>query len=239
MSYAAPSKRFARGTPAAEPAQPMNFYAPPKNPEFSNSGVSNAGADAQGTLPAQNQFVAPAPDKKRPGSTPAPGAESYAMPILSGLDNSGTPATTDLASNIVSVGGNTLAGAASGALTGAAIGAAGGPIGAAGGAAIGAGVALVSSGLNAWLGHRQAKAEADRQAALAADAARIRQEEIARDEKWRVQNRLDSLEAAREERKRYNAQQARQRMIDVSTKLQGAMATNASLKQQWAQFGFN
>lgn len=233
-----PSSRFERKQVNA-PQEPMNFYTPPKNPQFSNSGVSNAGADPAGTLQAQPQYYKPAPDATRPGAVPVPGKESYAMPILNGLQNSQTPATTDLATSLVSVGGNTLAGAASGALTGAAIGAAGGPIGAAGGAAIGAGVALVSSGLNAWLGNKQARAARDQQEALKAEANKIRQEEIARDEKWRVQNRFDSLEAAKEDRRRFNANLARQNMQDTAVRLQGALANNASLREHWAKYGFN
>lgn len=235
--YAIPSSRFGR----KQDNQPekLNFYVPPKSPQFSNSGVSNDGADAEGTIQPQPQYFAPAPAAARPGAIPVPGKESYAMPILNGLQNSQTPATTDFATQAASVGANTLAGAASGALTGAAIGAAGGPIGAAGGAAIGAGVALVSSGLNAWLGHKQATAARDQQEALKAEANKIRQEEIARDEKWRVQNRLDSLETAHEERRRYNQTQARQNMQDTAVRLQAALANNASLRDHWAKYGFN
>lgn len=235
--YAIPSSRFERKQVSA-PQEPMNFYTPPK-PQFANSGVSNIGADAAGTIPAQPQYYKPAPDATRPGAVQVPGKESYAMPVLNGLQNSQVPATTDLTTNIVSVGGNTLAGAASGALTGAAIGAAGGPIGAAGGAAIGAGVALVSSGLNAWMANKQARAARDQQNALKSEANKIRQEEIARDEKWRVQNRLDSLEAAKEDRRRYNANLARQNMQDTAIRLQGALANNASLRDHWAEYGFN
>jgi phage tail tape-measure protein len=158
---------------------------------------------------------------------------------MAGMQNSATPATTDVASNIASVGANTLSGAAAGALSGAAIGAAGGPIGAVGGAVIGGGVALISSGLNAWLGNRQASAERDRQNALNAEANRIRQQEIARDEKWRVQHRLDTIEEAQYQRKKYQEEVNRKRMTETAQKLQGALATNNSLKAQWAQYGFN
>lgn len=234
MDYAIPSSRFARGVQKPEP--PMNFYAPPANPSASNSAtgpaVDQAPADAL-------QYVKPAPAATRPGATPAPGAESYAAPVFNGLQNSATPATTDTAANVVSVGANTLAGAASGALTGAAIGAAGGPIGAGTGALIGGGVALISSGLNAWLGNRQAKAEQDKSAALIAQSNQIRQQEIARDEKWRVQNRLDTIEEAHYQRMKYQETLNRQRMNDTAQKLQGALATNNSLKAQWQKYGFN
>lgn len=231
--YAAPSSRFSRKDKQEEP---LNFYAPPKSPGVSNSGMSNAGADSQGTIP---QYVKPAPAATRPGSAPPPGVESYAAPLMAGMQNSATPATTDVASNIASVGANTLSGAAAGALSGAAIGAAGGPIGAVGGAVIGGGVALISSGLNAWLGNRQASAERDRQNALNAEANRIRQQEIARDEKWRAQHRLDTIEEAQYQRKKYQEEVNRKRMTETAQKLQGALATNNSLKAQWAQYGFN
>jgi hypothetical protein len=240
MDFATPSSRFKRD--AIQQPAPMNFYTPPKNPSYSNSGVNNVGADpSTGVIPADTtpKYVAPAPAATRPGSTPPPGMESYAMPVLNGLQNSSTPATTDTTSNIVSVAGNTLAGAATGALTGAAIGAAGGPIGAAGGAIIGGGVALITSGLNAWLGNRQAKAEQDKAAALNAEALRLKQQEIARDEKWRVQNRLDSLEAAHYQRMQYASEQNRKNMDATAQKLQGMLATNQSLKDHWQKYGFN
>lgn len=237
MDYATPSSRFKRD--AVQQPAAMNFYAPPANPQYSNSGVSNSGASQDGVIPEQPKYVAPAPAATRPGSVPVPGKESYAMPVLNGLQNSQTPATTDTFSNVASVAGNTLAGAASGALTGAAIGAAGGPIGAGMGAAIGGGVALISSGLNAWLGNRQAKAEQDKAAALNAEALRLRQQEIARDEKWRVQNRLDTLEQAHYQRMQYAAQQNRQNMDATAQKLQGMLSTNQSLKDHWQKYGFN
>lgn len=238
-NYATPSDRFQRQ--AINQPPPMNFFAPPNTSDYSNSGVDNTTADDTGTLPQDNtpKYYKPAPAESRPGAVAPPGYESLAQPVLNGLQNSSTPATTDTPTQVASVAGNTLAGAASGALTGAAIGAAGGPIGAGTGALIGGGVALLSSGLNAWIGNRQAKAEADRQAAVIADANRIRQQEIARDEKWRVQNRLDSLDAAKEDRRRYNQAQARQNMIDTATRLQAALANNASLRDHWAKYGFN
>lgn len=240
MDFATPSSRFKRD--AIQQPAPMNFYAPPKGVQYSNSGVINDGADAQGTLPAavpQQKYFRPEPDATRPGAVPTPGVESYALPVIQGLQNSQVPATTDFGTQAVAVGANTLAGAASGALTGASIGAAGGPIGAAGGAAIGAGVALVSSGLNAWMDNKQARAARDQQEALKADSNRIRQEEIARDEKWRIQNHMDSLAAAKEDRRRFNANLARQNMQDTAVRLQGAIANNASLREHWAKYGFN
>lgn len=239
MDYATPSSRFARNQ-QQDPAPPMNFYAPPRTPDYSNSGVMNSGADSSGTLPpSQPKYYRPAPDATRPGATPPPGAESYGVPILQGLQDSGVPATTDLGSNVASVAGNTLAGAATGALSGAAIGAAGGPIGAVGGAVIGGGVALITSGLNAWLGNKQARAERDRQNAVNAAAIKLRQQEIARDEKWRVQNRLDTLEQARYQRRIAAQADAQKAMNDTANKLQGMLSTNQSLKDHWAKFGFN
>lgn len=235
--YAIPSSRFSRGPLKQDP--PMNFYAPPANPATSQSGAPTGPAMDDNPYNPGPQYVKPAPAAMRPGATPLPGAESYAAPIFNGLQNTSTPATTDTTANIVSVGANTLAGAASGAMTGAAIGAAGGPIGAAGGAVIGGAVALVGSGLNAWIGSRQAKAEQDKQAALAAEANKLRQQEIARDEKWRVQNRLDTLEEAHYQRMKYQETLNRQRMNETAQKLQGALATNNSLKKQWQQYGFN
>lgn len=235
MDFATPSSRFRRDNPTS--TQLPDFYRP-QAPQLGSIQPADSGS----TLPFSNsqpQYVKPAPADTRPGSTPAPGAESYALPIMQGMQNSSTPATTDTASNIISVAGNTLAGGASGALTGATIRAAGGLIGAAGGALIGGGVALVTSGLNAWLGNRQAKSEQDRQAAILADANRIKQQEIARDEKWRVQNRLDTLEQARYQRRIDAQNQARKSMEDTANRLQGALSTNASLRDHWAKFGFN
>jgi hypothetical protein len=240
MNFATPSSRFKRD--AIQQPAPMNFYAPPKGVEYSNSGVMNDSADAQGVIPTpapQQQYFKPAPAATRPGAVPTPGAESYALPVMQGLQNSQVPATTDLGTQAVAIGANTLAGAAGGALTGASIGAAGGPIGAAGGAAIGAGVALVSSGLNAWMNNKQARAERDRLSALKADAERIRNEDLARNQKWMVQNRLDSLAAAAEDRRRFNANQARQDMQNTAVRLQAALANNASLRDHWAKYGFN
>jgi hypothetical protein len=230
--YAMPSSRFKRNE-KQDPLDLENPYAVPTRRAGAAPGVTDL------REPSAPVYVKPAPAATRPGSTPPPGVEAYAQPVFNGLQNSQTPATTDVASNIASVGGNTLAGAASGAMTGAAIGAAGGPIGAVGGAIIGGGVALVSSGLNAWLGNRQAKSEQDRQAALTAEANKIRQQEIARDEKWRIQNRLDTIEEAHYQRKKYQETLNRQRMTETAQKLQGALATNNSLKAQWQQYGFN
>ena len=77
---------------------------------------------------------------------------SIAGPISGGLTAAAQAGPSyDTPSALVNVGTSTLGGVASGALLGAKIGAAGGPITALGGAAIGGGVALISSGLQAWL----------------------------------------------------------------------------------------
>lgn len=233
MDYAIPSSRFERKQVNA-PKEPMNFYAPPKNTEFSNSGASNAGVSPDAATPI---YAKPAPAAARPGAVdPSVGKNlSYISAAQAGLQNSQTPATTDTSTQVMSVLGNTAAGALSGAAAGAAIGG----VGAVPGAIIGGGIALVSSGLNAWSANKQARAERDKQAALTAEANRIRQEEVARNEKWMKINHLASIEAAAEDRRRYNQNVARQNMIDTSQKLQAALANNASLRDHWAKYGFN
>ncbi len=234
--YAIPSSRFNRDA-IPKPA-PMNFYAPPANVATSQSGMPAQAApvDDNPYNPGQ-QYYRPAPAATRPGATdPNVGkSNAYLGAVQAGLQNNNTIASTDTESQIMSVAGNTLSGAAQGAAAGAVLG----PQGAVVGGIVGGGIALVTSGLNAWTGNKQARAERDRQEALKAEANKIRQEEIARDEKWKTINHLESREAAAEDRKRYNQNLARQNMADTATRLQAALANNASLRDHWAKYGFN
>ncbi len=240
MTIAVPSSRFARSAPgvAAPPVPAPNMFAAPTRPDTSSSEPAQGIATAQSGTPIP--YAKPAASATRPGAVAAPGWESVATPIQAGFNaGSGVPATTDPYANVASVATSTISGAATGALSGAAIGAAGGPIGAVGGAVIGGAVALISSGLNAWLGNRQAASERDRQNAIAADARRIQAEGIARDEKWKVQNRLDSLDAAKVARQQFAAQAAASNMARVGANLKAKIADNAALKAQWANYGFS
>jgi hypothetical protein len=240
--YAIPSSRFQRAPAINQPA-PMNFYAPPANMATSQSGAPVQSSpmpmvdDNPYSLSNAPKYYRPAPEAARPGAiNPNVGKiQAGLSAVQAGLQNSQTPATTDTETQIASVAGNTLSGAAQGAAAGAMFG----PQGAVVGGVIGGGVALVTSGLNAWLGNKQARSERDRQAALLADANRIRQEEIARNEKWMRINNLQSIEAAAEDRRRYNQNQARQSMTDTATKLQAALANNSALREHWARYGFN
>lgn len=243
MILAPPSARFSRGQQNAQtPLEPMNFFAPPKNLLASNSSDPPTNV-SQYYAPA---YQKPAPEETRPGSMTKTAqqlaAEASAKRNLSGLSaagagfaNSQVVATTDTTAQAVNIGGNVISGAISGAVAGAPAGG----IGAVPGAVIGGGLALVTSGLNAWLGARQARAERDRQAKLKAEAERIRREDIARDEKWAKQNRFDNLETAKEERRRFEIGRARQRMLDTANMMNNALATNASLRDHWQKYGFN
>lgn len=234
--YAVPSSRFNRDA-IPKPA-PMNFYAPPANMASSQSGapVQAAPVDDNPYNPG-TQYYRPAPAAKRPGAVDpnAGNTQAYISAVQGGLQNSSTIASTDTESNIASVLGNTLSGAAQGAAAGSVLG----PGGAVTGGLIGGAVSLVTSGLNAWTGAKQARSERDRQEALKAEANKIRQEEIARNEKWKILNRLDTQEAAAEQRKIFNQNLARQNMADTATRLQAALANNASLREHWAKYGFN
>jgi phage tail tape-measure protein len=164
--------------------------------------------------------------------------ESLASVGLDGLQNSSVPATTDVVGNVASVAGNALAGAGAGALSGAAIGAAGGPIGALGGAAIGGGISLITSGLNAWLGNRQARAERDKANALAAENRKIAAQDRADLERWRQTYHLDTIAAAKEDRRRHNMESARNQMAKTAENMQTILATSQNAKAAWAKFGF-
>jgi hypothetical protein len=100
------------------------------------------------------------------------------------------------------------------------------------------GIALVATGLNAWLGNRQARSERDRQNALAAAAARKDALDKADLERWKNITRSDTLEAARYERQKYAAENSRQQMEAVKSKMKNILATSANAKAQWAAMGF-
>ncbi len=232
-TYVAPSKRFSR---AADKPAP-DYFAPPKPLSIADQNAIDLGA----SQPTGNQisYAQPKYADRRPGSVAPPdGTAAIAKLVGDGLQVSQSPVTTDTFANIASVGVNALSGAATGALTGASIGAMGGPIGAAGGAAIGGGVALITSGLNAWLGNRQARAERDRVNALNADARRIRAEQEAYDRKWQQENRSISLEQAGYERRKYQEQVNREQFEKTGERLKSILASSDSAKKSWAQYGF-
>ena len=236
MAYPTPSSRFSRTTGQDRNKTP-NMFAPPKPRSIVDENAINLNEDAKSY--AQVAYAKPKPAEERPGSKPPPGkVESYATVAREGFEHSAVPATTDAFANAASIGSNVAQGALSGALAGATIGAAGGPITAGIGAGLGAGVALVTSGLNAWVGNRQARAERDRINALNADARRLNAEQIARDQEWKIQNRMDDLEEAGYQRRKYAEQKAREQYEKTGERMKAILASNTAAKAQWAQFGF-
>lgn len=152
-------------------------------------------------------------------------AMGYLMPFQAGLGaGSQVSATPDASDAALQVGGATMAGAASGALTGAAIGAAGGPIGAIGGAAIGGLTALVSGGLQAYLGVKASR-EANRKNERIQAAIQARQD--ARD----AQMRADTQEQTRYNRKIAALQSQWNAMQTANGYLNDLITKDQSIKQ--------
>lgn len=187
---------------------------------------------------ALNQAKAPPPLSFVNDSTPAMVKPQSPAPLTSFQKNSAAGAYGMQAAGQVRTGtdaGGAMAGVVGSTAQGAMMG---GSVGGAPGAAVGAGVGFVMGGLNAFMGVRAARKERDRQEALRNDAIRMEKEEIARDEKWRIQYRLDSLEKARYQRKKFSMQQAYQAAQAQGKNLMALIASNADLKQKYAKFGF-
>lgn len=211
-----------------------DFFVPPKAGEVP-LGLGSGMAEAQ---PAK--FVAPTPPAQRPGSARAPtqgeSALSVAVPAYQNAVQA--PATTDVASGVVSTLASGAAGAASGALAGAAIGAVGGPIGMVGGAAIGGLTALVTTGLSAWIGKRAARAERDRQNALNRDARRRQDEQTAYNRRIAERDRNDNLEQVAYNRRLAAQERNRAQFEKVGATLLGSIQTNQQLRDKWAKMGW-
>jgi hypothetical protein len=172
-----------------------------------------------------NDKTSPAPIQSAEKATPFQrnaAAGYYGMQAAGNVQP--TPSAGEAA---VGVLGSTAQGAAMGA-----------SVGGVPGAVIGGGVGLVMGGLNAYMGVKSARKARDREEALRNDAVRMEKEEIARDEKWRVQNRLDTLEEARYQRKKYSMQKAYEAAQAQGKNLMALINANADLKQKYAKFGF-
>lgn len=211
------------------------FYTPPK------AGEVQLGGGAPVFRGAEPAYAIPTPSATRPGGnvrapTAGESALSVAIPAYQGAIQA--PATTDLASGVVSTLASGAAGAAQGALAGAAVGAAGGPIGMVGGAAIGGITALVTTGLSAWLGNRAARSERDRQNALLRDAERKRLEQEMYNRRIAAQTRQDNLEIIAHDRRRAAEERNRQQFEKVGNTLLGSIKTNQALTDRWLKMGF-
>lgn len=142
-----------------------------------------------------------------------------AAPLAAGL-NAGAQVqpTTDAGSAVLQTATAGLGGAASGALAGAAIGAAGGPIGALGGAAIGGLTSLVSSGIQSFLGLKDARAAKRAQDKQAAYVKSWNENERKYNREQDAQHRSDGMEQTRYNRRQnaLNSQwKAFQSTIDI------------------------
>ena len=156
--------------------------------------TKNLPAFGERQKPTQFGAVAPiAPVALKAQQGPAVATQAIG-PILSGIGAAeGIVPTTEASDAITQALISGATGAASGALTGAA----GGPIGAVGGAIIGGVTGLVAGGVKAYFGLKAARKQERAQKRLVAKAEKQRRQDIARDEKWRNVNRLDSLQAAK------------------------------------------
>ncbi len=188
---------------------------------------SNASAPiASSYAPTVNDKTAAAP-VTTPGKQPQTPFQTGAQAGFYGLQAAGgvTP-TPNAGEAAVSVIGS----AAQGALSGAAFGAPG--------ALIGGSVGLVLGGLNAYMGQKSARRAANREETLRQEAIRMQKEEIARDEKWRVQNRLDTIEQARYDRKKYSMQKAYEASQAQGKNMMAMIAANSTLKDRFAKMGY-
>lgn len=180
---------------------------PPINP-FAANPASGGGLDsmrmstdptARAPAPAPTLNLATKEQTSRAQSAPILG---IAAPISAGL-NAGAQVqpTANAESAILQTATSALGGAASGALSGAAIGAAGGPIGAAGGAAIGGLVSLVSGGVQAYLGLKDARAKNRANERQAAYIKKWNEDERKYNRGQDAQRRGDNQEQARYNRR--------------------------------------
>lgn len=195
--------------------------SPPASSMFSKSAAPiSFVSDTTPTAPIQTAGKA-AVDEKTQKFKEGAQAGYYGLQAAGGVTP--TPDSNEAMASALSAG-------AAGAIAGASIG----PVG----AAVGGGVGLVLGGLNAYLGMKSARKAKDKEAALTADAIRMNKEEIARDEKWRVQNHLDSMEQARYDRKKYAMQQAYQASQNQGKNMMALINANAGLKDRFAKLGY-
>lgn len=166
-----------------------------------------------------------------PVQTPTPPRTDFqnrAVAGYYGLQSAGSVTPTPSAGEaVVGIAGATASGAAMGASVA-------GPYG----AVVGAGVGLVMGSLNAYMGVQSARKARNKEEALKNDYNRKAKEEIARDEKWRVQNRLDTLEEARYQRKKFAMQQAYEATQVQGKNMMALISNNAALKEKYAKYGF-
>ncbi len=179
---------------------------PPINP-FAADPAEETGLDAQRLPMPVTRAPAPAPSLNlaTKGETSAARSQpilNYAAPVAAGLSAGGqVQPTTDSGSAVLQTAQSTLGGAASGALAGAAIGAAGGPIGAVGGAVAGGLTALVSGGIQAFTGLKEARANKRAEEKQAAYIKKWNEDERAYNRKQDELNRSGTNEQLRYNRR--------------------------------------
>lgn len=202
-----------------------SMFAPPLNLSESNSGGA-AQPVAKAQAPVGFAKDATSPYSLDPAKMT--GGQRTAMAGLYGAQAaSQVPATES--------GVGAAAGAVGAAAQGAAMGfMAGGPMG----AAVGGGVGLLMGGLNAFIGNQQARKERDRINSMNREASRLQKEAIARDEKWRQTYRLDSLEDARYQRRKYEAQAAYERSQNTGKSMLAKIQANSAIKDKYAKMGW-
>lgn len=187
-------------------------------PSLANSAQAPLGFVQDNTPAAQVQY-------KQPPATPF---QKNSQAGYYGLAAAGqAPITPNAGEAAVGVLGSGLQGAAMG-------GSVGGPVG----AVVGGGVGLVMGGLNAYMGLQSARRARDKEEALRQDAIRMQRDETARDEKWRQINRLDSLEEARYQRKKYAMQSAYEVSQNQGKAMMSVIQGNQQLKDHFAKFGW-
>lgn len=192
-----------------------------------SGGAAKAAAPYQSTPFVQDKT--PAAAANTAGAQPKSPMQQKAQAAYYGVQAAGGVTPTPDAGE-AAVGA--LGAGVQGALMGASVG--GVP-----GAVAGGVTGLVLGGLNAFMGMKSAQRANDKAEALRADAIRMQKEEIARDEKWRVQNRLDSLEEARYQRRKFAMQSAYEASQAQGQKMMAMIANNQQLKEKYAKMGFN
>lgn len=204
----------------------LNFFSPPASLQDSNSAEASLGSAHNAPAPAG--FV-----QDKTGAAPAPAPQYTPQQRMGFAAQSGLQAAGQIQATESGLGAasQVLGSAASGAAMGTAILPGWGT-------AIGAGVGALMGGLNAYVGNQSARKERDRINALNAEARRLNAEAIARDEKWRQTYRLDSLEQARYERQKYEAQAAFDRAQKQGQSMMAQINANSVLKERFAKFGW-
>lgn len=155
-------------------------------------------------------------------------AQSGASAALYGIQAAGqVPATENVGMGVTSTLGSAATGAAAGFMVG-------GPVG----AAVGGGIGLVLGGMNAFFGNQQARKERDRLKRLQDEANKKYAEEVARDEKWRQTYRLDNLEEARYQRRKYEGEKAFEQSMRQGQSILAHINNNSVLRERYKKQGW-